>query len=495
MRLRDESLKTGSMLTHFSVGDRGKNRSVLILVSDTKDIEPLGHFERVCRNHIENNRLPGFEWYSIPDRRNLSWVDPFLDVSRVTALEAREFAAMSSTVLEKLLHPLVERIFRDEPELFPSAGGAVGGAAEGIQFIDREGMLETMASCIKEKKNLLLLAPRRSGKTSILLKMQKCLDHERKTLFINLERFDSPLQVAARFRSLATGEGFIAAFRKIQSEGNDWRTDIQKSVESLAGKENKPLLFFLDELVYFFENFWRCRPNDKSGRDNIADLLSTLSAALIEVKAQVVIAGSLDLIEYLQDEVGIRPEAIPSFFENLDPIHLTPLTPEDSELEIRRIMLGTGLIAEDGDLEWLQENIDLAIPYPALNFIDRLAATLRSKLSLGPEGLEKELNHFLDTTDAFREFDSQLQRLGEKEPRATRAATHVLEVIAEYPYETGALAEIVHVAIENVLPGEDKKLLSWLTNTFPVIKTDDRFIFASKIFRRWWRHQLQRGGE
>src|SRR4051812_7344552 len=401
MRLRNSSLRTGSLLTFFESMERSRNRSLLFLVSGPSDIEPLTALESVCRRHIESSGNQGFEWNALPDQGQLAEVDPLLDASRLTRLEVGELAGIALADLERLLVPVLDRLACGESDLFPAAGGAVGAPAEGIQFLGREAELADLVRRMESGEDLLLYAPRRSGKTSVLRQLEKRLVPVRAVAYLNLERDLSPEDIAARCWSLATGERYRPAQRRVEEIG--WEQVVEESFRTLASARSLPLVLLLDELVFFFQNL-RKGSDEVENRKAVLAFLRKLTSILEGVDSRLVVAGSLDFLEYLQHRMGVEVKEIPARFRQLQPYPLPPLAVDSPALEMRRVLLGTGLVPEAGDLDWLVETVDLGIPYPALRFLDQLAARLRTVGSLDQERMSFFLNEFLDETEAFDEF-------------------------------------------------------------------------------------------
>ena len=103
----------------------------------------------------------------------------------------------------------------------------------------------------------------------------------------------------------------------------------------------------------------------------------------------------------------------------LSPFHdlarhvLRPPTDSVLRVELRRVLIGTGLVPEGSDLDWLTRNVDLAMPYPAMRFLCELASKLRVDASIDSGGLDRQLTRFLASTDVFREIEQhvlQVQR-------------------------------------------------------------------------------------
>lgn len=494
MRLRNETLRTGDLLAWFAPEDRSTNRSLLFLVTGAADIEPLREIEAACRRHIDSLSLVGFEWHAVPDQGQLASVDPLLNSSQIFGLEVCELAGLSQEDLDALLGPALERMASRQTELFPSAGGAVGAPAEGIQLLGRTKELSMLLEALRSGRDLLLLAPRRSGKTSVLRRLEKSLEGQFRTLYLDLERYAEESDVAARFRMLATGESFRLAQRRSE-EG--WEDLLKESLQALGHQSpSQPLLLLLDELVFFLQNLQEARDEDLSRyRQKVQHFLSVFSEACNAAGARVVIAGSLDLGDFLRESLGIKLPEISRPLGSLDPFPLPPLSLDSPALEMRRVLLGTGLVPEPGDLDWLVENADLATPYAALQFLDRLTSRVRAEGRLGRERIEAVLDEFLALTDAFRDFDERLRRKSEQISGARAAVREALDLLAEAdPDLVGVSEEQIRQVLERV-PGKGEHLLAWFFETYPIRRQGDRLLFASRLFGRWWNRQLVEGGK
>jgi hypothetical protein len=156
------------------------------------------------------------------------------------------------------------------------------------------------------------------------------------------------------------------------------------------------------------------------------------------------------------------------------------------------VLLGTGLVPQTSDLDWLNQHVDLALPYPALRFLDFMASHLRNRGPVDVAGMTRLLEEFLDATDSFKEFDSNLRRRGLQVPGGVRALRSCLDRLAMA--DPGA--EIPRAEIDECLKGtrRPEELFAWLLETFPVVERGDGVSLDSRLFRRWWRRQLADGG-
>jgi hypothetical protein len=488
MRFRNPSLTTGRLLACFDPQERGRNRSLLFLVDGTRDIATLTLVEAICRRYLERTALPGFEWFAVPDQGQIASVDPSLVAVRVKRLEVSELADLDTEDLEGLLGPALDRLAAGEPELFPSAGGAVGAPAEGIQLLGREIEIASLLQLLVTGRDILLLAPRRSGKTSVLRRLEKEAATEFRVVFLDLERDTTPVDAAARLWVLATGERYRLAQQKAD-EG--WEDLLTRSLRTLTQTPESPrILLLLDELVFFLQNLRNSQPGETGHRQAVLHFFEALAAALSTVDARLVVAGSLDLGEYLHEAIGLAEPELPPLVRSLHSFPLPPLALQSPGIETRRILLGTGLVPGPEDFAWLTENVDLALPYPALRFLDELSARLRAEGDFDREHLEKELDAFLGKTEVFRDFEERLRRKGVEMPGATRAICNILDLLAEAPVDLGVVEERVREQLEREVPGKAERLFAWFLETFPIYRTGERLVFASRLFRKWWNRQL-----
>jgi hypothetical protein len=162
---------------------------------------------------------------------------------------------------------------------------------------------------------------------------------------------------------------------------------------------------------------------------------------------------------------------------------------------MRRVLLGTGLVVDPLELEWLVANADLASPFAALRFLDQLAARARMGGALSIGELEAELDSFLSTTEAFQDSVQRLVDKARRLPGAKAALEEALDGLAAAPEESGLTAEAFREPLSRSRPAEADRLLTWLIENFPIRREGDQIAFASRLFRRWWRRQLADDGQ
>jgi hypothetical protein len=470
MRTRNESLRTGTLLACFDRENPRRNASLLFLVEGAADIAPLRDIERACHGLLEGDDR--FQWHTVANQLELTSVDPRLDSTGVLRLEAAELHGVSRDELQALLEPAIAQLRKTERVRFPSATRAEGSVARGIDFLDREDELAALQRLIEEGRNVLLVAPRRSGKTSLLHRLEELLAPRFCPLRLDVEKYRNAEALAAELLSRASSKRFIDALKQVRNQG--WRQVLAESLRELA-RERAPLVLILDELAWYLEHL-----GAEAGRA----LLEALDDALKQVGARLVVAGSLELEKVAREQLRID---LPGIFGALHRFPLPPMARARLTLNLRRVLLGTGLVLQHGDLEWMAENVDLAMPYPALRFLSHLSSVARAR-SLPPAELEQELASYLASTDAFAELDEQLKQVAQEDPRTAEGLETALDRLAS------ALRPL-HVADVKALLSDDPvkqaETFNWLVEHFPLSVQGERVELAARLFQRYWR---ARGG-
>jgi hypothetical protein len=486
MRLRNENLKTGKALAWVDKNRQAKTRVVLFLVQGAGDISALNAIDRVCDNWIKQQGYQGFSWHSVADPGQISLVDPRLFSADIRRFEACEFRDLSEDQIEILLNPLIDRICAGESELLPRAGAAVGAPAEGVQFLNRTAETNSLASMIRQGESFFIRAPRRTGKTSLMRRLQELLLSEFSVLSLNLERDPTPAEAAARVRSTLTGEGFQVALR---SARQDSAAVLSGALNSICEGSEKPLVLFIDELVSLFNGIKSADPDEGLRRAATLSFLKALADPIAAHEARVVIAGSVDWLQYLESELSARQSDLPGIFSRLQPIPLKPLDLEHPECELRRLLMGSELVPEAGDVNWLAEHIDLALPFPAVKFLDQVLADVKNRSRITTQELQSIFDLFLAQTESFADFNEHLNRHCPTGSMAADVVAGVLSEIASHPFEVG----IENERVKTIFARTDQKdvVYQWLYDTFPITSKDGRTRFMSHLFQHWWNSQMR----
>jgi hypothetical protein len=277
----------------------------------------------------------------------------------------------------------------------------------------------------------------------------------------------------------ATAGSTRAAADRVARDG--WTAVLREALVRMA--DRRPLVLILDELVYLLQ-FLRSKPDEAAYRREVVATLLELAGLRNDPGAVLLVAGSRDLADYLREEVGLRV-AKPPLVTDLERFRLSPLGERVDDPNLDRVLLGSGLVQENGDEAWLRKNFDLALPWVGLRFLDALVARLGSVGRLDPAGLDAELVSFLRDSEVFRETDRQLAE-GLREPAARSAVVSAVDRLCSQPALAVTSAEDLRALLAAKAPKESERLLAWMIDHLPVRAEPGEVAINSRLFHRWW---------
>jgi len=479
MRARDISTHNGRLLV-CGRHDDSRAAGLLFLVARYADVATMGTItDAVARVHTASRGWT-LDWVDVTDDGELSTFHPGLHSSTVLRVEAAEFADLAPGDLDALLIAALARADRCEAVLFPEIGAALGASAEGVQFVGREAEIATLAATIRPGVMTLLEAPRRTGKTSLLREFMRRGPDGIHAAYVDVESaFDWDEAVAAIVASV--GQPDRPAVRlAIAREGAD--AVLLQALQRFHSAEHRSALC-IDELVYFLRTMTSEMAVDVRP-SAIRAVLGTLAGACSDAGICLVFAGSLDLVEYLTDEVGIDAADLPASIRDAVRYPLPAL--EATPQHLRAFLIGTGIVPEGGDAAWLRENIDLGMPLATLQFLEQLAARVRATGAVATAALGPALDEFLRTTTVFRDVMDRFQQRGQSVPEFRRAvAAFMTRLLAPDPMTTERALEVLESHAQQSEPAA-RETLRWVLENLPVRVVGVHVVLASKVFGRWW---------
>ena len=479
MRLRNETLKTGSLLTYLHPAKKENSSEILFLVTGADDISVLQMVEK----SVQGQEDRGFTWSTVADQFHRNETKNKLTSSAQLRLEATELSGLSQNAINSLLAPIFEQMKNGEKLGFPEPSRVLGSIAQGIHFLAREEELEQIHSLLQQDTAILLVAPRRTGKTSMLHRLKdKCTDFS--FHYLDLESIENSKAFSAKLYAVAKKLPFRSALKIVHEQG--WKEILLEAFKAFqSNSQDKPFVLLLDEIVYFLQEL---APSEKD-KSKVIDFLQHFGQAYHKVGIGLIVSGSISLLEYLYEEFAIAEQDLASHFTTIKQLPLGPLASTNLELELRRLLLGQGLVLQNKDLDWMVDTIDLAMPFPTMKFLDSLTHSIReAQTSFQKDRLEQELERFIRETEAFEELKSKFEKLSIKDfTKSTRVeeALRKLTEIAPSPISLSR-SDLLEMLGEGDKK-EAEKVLRWLKDTFPIFETDDGIACTSKLFSRWWR--------
>lgn len=388
----------------------------------------------------------------------------------------------------------------------------VGPPATKEAFFDREKIIERIWKRI-EVGNILLVASRRFGKTSIMLQMRDFPKDDTIVFYMDTEWISEPIDFITEIISQFVDKDEDAFLEKVKGLSKQGLKYFQNAIEETeisgfklkireALKENwkdkgkellqltetidKKVIFIVDELPLMVN-----RMSKKKGSEEVEEFLYWFRALRISSglkNTRFVIGGSIG-IEYILGKIG----AIASI-NDLERIQIEAFDNETAHMFIKELLESEDIEPNEEAIEKILEIVEVNIPY----FIQVLIA------ALGNEILHlktKNINHEL-IEDVYQKrvlgvecrtyFEHYYQRIseyyGDEETRATKL---ILKDLSRA--EKLSINELFDLYVRATKNPEDEDgfshLMTDLENDF-YVKADPEngeYRFTTKVLRDWWR--------
>jgi hypothetical protein len=376
-----------------------------------------------------------------------------------------------------------------------------GGALEAAQVIGREHLI---AECWRTLKStsVALFAPRRMGKTSVLIRMAAEPPPGFVVVRRDLEGLESPAEfvhvlfedveevlgrwrcTAKRARSHIEKLAIETTHIKVQLQGPGWKRLLDRLFEDLEeqlAKRGELLVLMWDEVTLFLDDLMR-----RGQHDEAMSLLDSLRAARQRhPHVRMILTGSIgfdELLRRLQRGHGYRNRPLNDVSKQFVPL----LDQEGATRLIGGLLRHAGkaddpelveamLVSTEGHPFVIQLLADklLQLPQPRAQDVDACVRQL-----LRPPGDPLDLNHYLERID--RQFD----------PGGAIVARAVLDFLARR--DRGQ----THAELLAALPQHDAELvrssIRQLEDDFYLRREHDQLVFMLDLLRRFWREERGR---
>lgn len=396
---------------------------------------------------------------------------------------------------------------------------AVGNVVTGDRFWDRETDLELLTNKIDEGANILLVAQRRIGKTSVLTELRERLRERYTCLFVDLQAARSSPQAIADLslaineqRSLweKTKEAFANVLEraaesveqidvgdlgvKIRSglTGGNWMEKGDQIFTILANSE-KPVLLMFDEMPIMV-NYMLKGDEFKitaERRSQADEFLSWLRKNTIEHQGEVrtMISGSIGL------EPILRQAKLSATINHFLPFELKPWDEDTAIGCINALANEYGVQLQDGVSEKMVAKLECCIPHHVQMFFshiyDRCKRKGKMECSVKDVGevYEKEMLGVRGHAE-LTHYEERLEMVLGKE-----LFTLAIDMLTEAAV-TGCLAKEAiaalqkEYALEEVDIVEAQKEVIWVLEHDGYIRqSKEGYVFVSKLLKDWWKNR------
>lgn len=395
----------------------------------------------------------------------------------------------------------------------------VGPPATGERFYDREELVKEIWEKLKIS-NLLFVAPRRFGKTSVMLHLRDNPKENYKAVFMDVEWFDSPSQfvteviaemvrclpnfrralnkitkLSNRLAGLLRGIDFgislkdpnsnyeiaelkIRLKERIEKDWQDLGKILLKQVEQADGK----ILLMLDEFPLMIKRMLKCM--ERTSVETFLHWFRSFRIGPDALKnARFIIGGSIGISHVL-----VQADAVASM-NDLDRARVDPFQPEIAKGLVIELFRSQGFPVDDDAIEQVLKEVEIFVPFFLQLLVSetcKLARDKKEKISptlISEAYRDRVIN--VESRTYFEHFHSRLKDY--YEPDQEQAAQKMLKQLALKKSLT--IRDLRIISLREV-PGlsDDvfNHLLGDLENDFYLRRQDDSYIFHTKILRDWW---------
>jgi len=371
-----------------------------------------------------------------------------------------------------------------------------GQVARKEDFWDRKTELEDIWYKIESRNHILLVAPRRVGKTSIMYNIldnpkddyiivyviTESADKENefwKKLFHKLmeEEFLNTLKNKAKnfftlLKTMKISEISAKGIKFGDGSEMDYASAFKKLIKELDS--DKKLVIMIDEFAQTIENIIKFE-----GVENAQSLLKThrelRQDSDITDKVTFMYAGSIGL-----ESVTAKIESS-KHINDLSSVKVLPLKFDDAKEFTKKLASSNAIKIQENEIEYLLRKLEWLIPFYIQLIMDELR---KAKVPIVTETIDKAFDAILDNRNHFDHWHVRLKSLADNEYKFSK---ELLNISSEH--STIKSTEVINIASKYVLT-EDvvKEIIHTLVYDGYINNNDNpkEYRFNSPLLKMWW---------
>jgi len=379
-----------------------------------------------------------------------------------------------------------------------------GAPARGENFYFRKNIIAKAWELINAGNHILIAAPRRVGKTSVMYYLQDNPQNNHEFLFLDTESINNENEFFRRLvnkilqtNTISSSKKIAAFFQKhfpsIAKIGKDgiefgvkddrdyfeMLSNILKSVEKEQGK----LIIMLDEFPQTLENIINDE-GENAGRHFLHTNRELRQDGEVSRHVQFIYTGSIGL----ENIVG-KLNATKTI-NDLSRLAIPPLTPIEAKDLTKQLLKTVSFDLSDSLADYLFEKIQWLIPFYiqlALEGVKDLNRDEQLKI-IKKTDIDRVFKNMLDQRNHFDHWHSRLRTT--MKGADYNFSKQVLNIISLN--DTIGSADIYNTAVKFKVEGTFKDLLGSLVYDGYINNNDDTgtYHFNSPILKMWWRQNV-----
>jgi len=382
----------------------------------------------------------------------------------------------------------------------------IGQAARKEDFFPRPQIQAEIWEKLKSGSNLLLVAPRRVGKSSILFNFldepkdnhiiiyytSESVNNENEFYKKLFNHIVEELNTFKKFQKKITalGKSFLKSIESVGKDGVKFQNDNSISyynevmilIRNLDLNEDK-MIVLIDEFAQTIENIMR----DESDENAIHFLETNREIRQrpeIHKKLQFIYAGSIGLENVVERIDGIK------YINDLNPVPIPPLSREEAKALSDKIIDGSDATFAEGAFVNLLNIIEWWIPFYFQIILDEVAKILTADISLiiTKNIIDTAVKNALKQRIYFEHWFTRLRNAFKGDDFSF--VKELLNIVSEKMKLS--TVEITDLAIKHNLQDSYNNLINTLKHDGYINNEDDPKIyrFNSPLLREWWNRNV-----
>ncbi|MFO0748290.1 MAG: ATP-binding protein [Myxococcota bacterium] len=391
----------------------------------------------------------------------------------------------------------------------PQLRQSIGNWVVGDRFFDREAELQRFIELLDEGAHIQLVAPRRTGKTSLMREAERLLSERMATVFVDLEASRSPEDAIVEIGKAAHEhtrlrdrvweflKGVVPAEVRLDEvtlklrnelQGADWRAKGDRLLALLA-KLDRPVVLFLDEVPILVNRLVCDAAGDlqPDGRAAADAFMSWLRAAAQRHQGalRIVLSGSIGL------EPILRRVGLSATLNAFTPFHLDPWSPETAAACVRALARQYEIVLDAGTEQAITDQLGCCIPHHVQMFFGHLRddAQARANATLGPDDVRRVYRDRLLGNKGHASLSHYEERL------RSVLAPSLRDLAADLLTEAAVVGRLTPTAAMALARADVKEPRAALDEILGVLEHDGYlardasgdYAYVSHLVRDWWR--------
>jgi hypothetical protein len=374
-----------------------------------------------------------------------------------------------------------------------------GQAVRGDNFWQRPYLLDDIYDVLASQGHVLLVAPRRVGKTSLMYKIKDSADEEYIVLYIDTEaqhttnafweklfselmaeEFMATLQnraksLYAKVASMRVNEAGVKGIKFGESKNIDYAQAFVDLLKSNDG--DKKLIIMLDEFSQTIENIIKYESEERA-IELLEQHREIRQNHKLSQNTFFIYAGSIGL----ESVVGNINSS--KLINDLSSISVPPLEDKDAKAFTRHLFKTNKIEISEEDISYMLEKIEWLIPFYIQLISQEIKRLYRREATINREVVDKAIQKILEHKKEFIHWEERLNSFNKDSKSFAR---EILSLISyEITTESNAL---INIAAKYSLDEDEAKKIIHILKYDGYINNSDNaktYRFNSPILRMWW---------